>query len=269
VISPLFGIEGANMKNIVDDNMEGFVHSIETFGTVDGPGVRYVVFMQGCPMRCLYCHNPDTWELNKGMKKTTNDILKDYEKYRPYLTGGGLTVTGGEPLLQIDFIIELFKKAKALDIHTCIDTSGVTFNRTEAYLSKLDELLEYTDLIMLDIKHIDDEKHKELTGYSNVNILDFAKYLSEKEFPVWIRHVTVPGFTYVQEYLVRLGEFLAELKNIKALDILPYHTMGVPKYEAMNMEYPLKDVEALDRDDAVKARNLVLYTMKRKRKENE
>lgn len=247
--------------------MEGFIHSIETFGTVDGPGVRYVVFMQGCPMRCLYCHNPDTWELNVGMKKTTDEIITDYEKYKPYLTGGGLTITGGEPLVQIDFVIELLKKAKEKNIHTCIDTSGITFNRTDEYLKKLDELLEYTDLIMLDIKHIDLEEHKKLTGFTNDKILDFAKYLSEKNFPVWIRHVTVPGITYNQQYLIRLGEFLAGLKNIKALDILPYHTMGEPKYEAMNMEYPLKGVEALSKEDAIKARNLVLYTIKKKREE--
>ena len=250
--------------------MEGYIHSIETFGTVDGPGVRYVVFVQGCPMRCQYCHNPDTWEPKIGEVKTTDEILDDYESYRPYLTGGGITVTGGEPLWQMDFMIELFDKAKKRDIHTCIDTSGIVFNRnSQEFMDKLNRLLKNTDLIMLDIKHIRDEEHKKLTGQSNKNILDFARYLNEIDFPVWIRHVTVPGITYIKEYLQELGEFLGELKNVKALDVLPYHTMGVPKYESLGMEYPLKDVPALEKSEAVKARDLILYYMKKKRQEME
>lgn len=248
--------------------MEGYIHSIETFGTVDGPGVRYVIFVQGCPMRCQYCHNPDTWEPKIGEKRSVEELLKDYESYRPYLTDGGLTVTGGEPLWQMDFMIELFEKAKERNIHTCIDTSGIVFNRkNKEFMDKLNRLLKNTDLIMLDIKHIRDEEHKKLTGQSNKNILDFARYLSEIDFPVWIRHVTVPGITYIKEYLIELGEFLAELKNVKALDVLPYHTMGVPKYEAMGIEYPLKGVPALEKSEAVKARDLILYHMQKHRKE--
>ncbi|MBQ1193165.1 MAG: pyruvate formate lyase-activating protein [Lachnospiraceae bacterium] len=240
--------------------MKGYIHSIETFGTVDGPGVRYVVFTQGCPMRCKYCHNPDTWEPNIGEKKDTDDIIRDYEKYKPFLTGGGITVTGGEPMLQIDFLTELFKKAKNKNIHTCLDTSGVMFNEeNEAFMKKVDELMKYTSLIMLDIKHIDDEEHKKLTGHSNKNILAFARYLNKKNIPVWIRHVTVPGITYNKEYLLRLGEFLAELDNMEALDVLPYHTMGVPKYESLGIEYPLKGVEPLDKEEALKAKNIILY----------
>lgn len=249
--------------------MKGYIHSVETFGTVDGPGVRYVVFTQGCPMRCAYCHNPDTWEPCVGEQRETDDILRDYESYRPYLKGGGITVTGGEPMLQIDFVTELFRKAKEKDIHTCLDTSGICFVRSnEALVKKVDELLKYTDLIMLDIKHIDDEEHKKLTEQSNKNILDFARYLSEKDFPVWIRHVTVPDITYIDKYLIQLGEFLAGLKNIKALDVLPYHTMGVPKYEKLGIKYKLEGVEPLDKQDAIRARNLILYTMKKWREEH-
>lgn len=248
--------------------MVGRIHSIETFGTVDGPGVRYVIFVQGCPMRCQYCHNPDTWDMQAGTPREVDDLLEDYEKYRPYLTNGGLTVTGGEPLMQIDFLIELFRKAKAKNIHTCIDSSGVTFNRNnEKFMEKLDELLKYTDLIMLDIKHIDDEQHKVLTGHSNAHILDFARYLNEQDFPIWIRHVTVPGITYKSEYLQQLGSFLGELDNVKALDVLPYHTMGVPKYEALGIEYPLKDVPALEKAEAAKARDIILYHMKKRKQE--
>ena len=248
--------------------MVGRIHSIETFGTVDGPGVRYVIFVQGCPMRCQYCHNPDTWDMQAGTPREVDDLLEDYEKYRPYLTNGGLTVTGGEPLMQIDFLIELFRKAKAKNIHTCIDSSGVTFNRNnEKFMEKLDELLKYTDLIMLDIKHIDDEQHKALTGHSNAHILDFARYLNEQDFPIWIRHVTVPGITYKSEYLQQLGSFLGELDNVKALDVLPYHTMGVPKYEALGIEYPLKDVPALEKSEAAKARDIILYHMKKRKQE--
>lgn len=161
--------------------MKGHIHSIETFGTVDGPGVRYVVFTQGCPMRCQYCHNPDTWVYDAGELKDTDEILRDYDNYKPYLTGGGITLTGGEPMLQIDFLTELFRKARAKKIHTCLDTSGIMYNKTnKEMLAKIDELMKYTCLVMLDIKHIDDEEHKKLTGHSNKNILAFARYLNEK-----------------------------------------------------------------------------------------
>ena len=248
--------------------MEGHIHSIETFGTVDGPGVRYVIFVQGCPMRCQYCHNPDTWEINAGTLRSTDELLEDFEKYRPYLTNGGLTVTGGEPLLQMDFMIELFKKAKQKSVHTCIDTSGVVFNRdSEKFMEKMNELLKYTDLIMLDIKHIDDEQHKILTGHSNKNILDFARYLNEINFPVWIRHVTVPGITFKTEYLERLGHFLGELDNVQALDVLPYHTMGESKYEKLGMEYKLKGVPPMDKTKLLDKKQAILNGIKKRRAE--
>lgn len=243
----------------------GNIHSIETFGTVDGPGVRYVVFLQGCPMRCLYCHNPDTWEIGIGKQMTTDEIIEDYNKYKAYLTGGGITCTGGEPLLQMDFIIELFTKAKALGVHTCIDTCGITFNaESPKVLAKFDKLLEVTDLFLLDIKHINNEEHIKLTSQPNLAIIDFARYLSDKKKDVWIRHVVVPGYTYNDKFLYELGYFLGSLKNIKALDVLPYHTMGTVKYETMGLKYPLAGVEALGAEDAKKAREKIFEGLKQR-----
>ena len=238
--------------------MKGYVHSIETFGTVDGPGTRYVVFVQGCPMRCKYCHNPDTWTPNVGNQMDTDEIIKDYEGYKEFYENGGMTVTGGEPLLQIDFLTELFEKAKAHGIHTTLDTSGIIYNENNAALmKKFDRLIQSVDLVLLDIKHIDPEKHKELTSQPNDQILAFARYLDRNNIPVWIRHVVVPGITDNEEYLTKLGEFLATLNNIKALDILPYHTMGVVKYENLGIDYPLKGVPALTKEQGHAAREIV------------
>lgn len=236
--------------------MVGKIHSIETFGTVDGPGIRYVVFVQGCPMRCLYCHNPDTQVLTDGTEKTITEILDDYDKYQTFLKNGGLTVTGGEPLLQIEFLTELFREAKKRNIHTCIDTSGVTFtpNHTDAF----DVLISYTDYVMLDIKHIDDNEHKKLTGHSNQNILAFAKYLDEHGIGLRIRHVLVPTITYDETYLKRLGDFLRTLTHPFDLEVLPYHNMAIPKYEAMHLDYKLKDLTPLTEEDAKKAKDIIL-----------
>lgn len=246
--------------------MEGMIHSIETFGTVDGPGVRYVVFVKGCPMRCKYCHNPDTWEMAGGTKMSTDEILEDYEKYKPFLKGGGLTVTGGEPLVQIDFLTELFEKAKEKGIHTCLDTSGIMFRRNvpEIY-EKYMRLMKSTDLIMLDIKHIDPEEHIKLTSQPSENIFDFLKFLDEQEKEIWIRHVLVPEITLVPEYLERLGRFIAQFKHIKALDVLPYHDMGKEKYEKLGMDYVLKDVLPVEKEQAIEARNVILAAMKEER----
>ena len=237
----------------------GKIHSIETCGTVDGPGIRFVVFTQGCPMRCMYCHNPDTWEIDAGEKMTSADILKKYEGVKEFCKGG-ITVTGGEPLVQTEFVTELFKEAQEKNIHTALDTSGILFSRNNK--EKIDELLEYTSLVLLDIKHIDDNEHKKLTGHSNWNILDFAKYLSEIEKPVWIRHVVVPEITYNEEFLTRLGRFLSELKNIKALDILPYHNMAISKYKELGIDYRLADTKHLTKEEAINARNIILKAMK-------
>lgn len=240
----------------------GYIHSTESFGTVDGPGIRFVIFMQGCPLRCQYCHNPDTWEIGVGTEVTADELLSQYKKNRSFYRSGGITVTGGEPLLQIDFITELFKRAKKENIHTCIDTSGVTFNQNEEYLHKLESLLTYTDLVMLDIKHIDGEKHKKLTGYGNKNILQFALFLEKHKIPVWIRHIVVEGITDTREDLIHLGEFIGKLSNLKALDVLPYHTMGVHKYKELGIPYSLDGVPPLSLQDAEKAKKYILEGIK-------
>ena len=246
--------------------MEGMIHSIETFGTVDGPGVRYVVFVKGCPMRCQYCHNPDTWEMAGGTKMSTDEILEDYEKYKPFLKGGGLTVTGGEPLVQIDFLTELFEKAKEKGIHTCLDTSGIMFRRNDPEIyEKYVRLMKSTDLIMLDIKHIDPEEHIKLTAQPSENIFDFLKFLDEQGKEIWIRHVLVPEITLVPEYLERLGRFIAQFKHIKALDVLPYHDMGKEKYKKLGIDYVLKDVAPVEKEQAIEARNIILAAMKEER----
>lgn len=248
-------------------NLKGYVHSTESMGTVDGPGVRFVVFLQGCPLRCRYCHNPDTWEMGKGQQMDVFEILQKYERYRPYLRSGGLTVTGGEPLLQIEFVTELFYEAKKRGIHTCLDTSGITFNRKDSAKMNLFHLLtNVTDLVMLDIKHIDSKKHQELTGAGNENILDFACFLEEENVPVWIRHVVVPGITSDEVSLTRLGHFIGERKNIKAVDVLPYHTMGKNKYEKLGLDYPLSDTKPLSKEEAVCAKEFVLQGIREVRK---
>ena len=239
--------------------MNGFIHSTESFGTVDGPGVRFVVYLQGSPMRCQYCHNPDTWKMNTGAVRSAQSLIKDYERNAAFYSKGGITVTGGEALMQIDFVLELFRLAKQKNIHTCLDTSGITYRPgASSYNEKLDELMKVTDLVMLDIKHIDPEGHKALTGHDNAGILAFAKYLEEKNVPVWIRHVVVPGITDDEELLTRLGTFLGGLSNVTALDVLPYHIMGVTKYDQLGMDYPLKGVPPATKDQAAKAKKIIL-----------
>ena len=239
--------------------MNGFIHSTESFGTVDGPGVRFVVFLQGCPMRCQYCHNPDTWKMNSGSVRSAESLIREYERNAAFYTKGGITVTGGEALMQIDFLLELFTLAKQKNIHTCLDTSGITYRPGESsYDEKLDRLMEVTDLVMLDIKHIDPECHKDLTGHDNAPVLAFAKYLDAKNIPVWIRHVVVPGITDDPVQLARLGQFLGGLNNIKALDVLPYHIMGISKYKELDLPYPLEGVEPATKQQAMDAKKIIL-----------
>lgn len=246
---------------------KGYVHSIETCGTVDGPGLRYVIFLQGCPMRCQYCHNPDTWEPGIGTQMTVDEALSKFYSNLPFYKNGGVTVTGGEPMMQMDFLIELFTKLHAEGVHTCLDTSGIMFQpANEEVMKKVEMLMAVTSLVMLDIKHIDDEKHKLLTSHSNKRILAFAKYLNEKNIPIWIRHVVVPGITLYKDYLEHLGEFMATLDNVKALDVLPYHSMGKVKYENLKMDYPLKDTREATKQEAVAAKNIILQAYKKHKK---
>lgn len=225
--------------------MKGNVHSIETFGTVDGPGIRYVVFTQGCMLRCQYCHNPDTWDIGKGKVMTVDQIMQDLESYLPFFqaSGGGITVTGGEPLLQIDFVTALFKACKKKGIHTTLDTSAGCYNTEESFQLKLNDLLEHTDLVLLDLKHMDENEHKKLTGRSNVQVLQFARLLSDKKVPVWIRHVLVPGVTDSVEHLEQLSDFIHTLYNVEKIEVLPYHKLGVYKWSTLGYKYPLEGVE--------------------------
>ena len=240
--------------------LTGRIHSTESFGTVDGPGVRFVVFFQGCPLRCRYCHNPDTWDFEGGREVTAAELMKEYDSYKEFLKSGGITATGGEPLAQPEFLAELFALAKSKGVHTCLDTSAGCYNPADH--AKIDRVLEYTDLVMLDIKHIDDDGHKKLTGHTNRNILAFAEHLRELSIPVWIRHVVVPGITDDEGELFRLGEFLATLSNIKALDVLPYHDMAKPKYEELGIPYPLGDTPPLTKEQAIAARETILRGIK-------
>ncbi|MDD9149410.1 MULTISPECIES: pyruvate formate-lyase-activating protein [unclassified Sporolactobacillus] len=223
----------------------GNIHSIESFGTVDGPGIRFVVFLQGCPLRCKYCHNVDTREIGSGKSISVEQIVGELKDYLPFIrsSGGGITVSGGEPLLQMPFLTELFKACKAIGIHTAIDTSGGCYVDAPFFHRAFDQLANYTDLILLDLKEIDSDKHKWLTGLPNKNILAFARLLADKNIPVWIRHVLVPGVTDSEDDLDRLGKFISTLDNVERVEILPYHKMGIYKWEALGLNYELKEVQ--------------------------
>ncbi len=238
--------------------MIGRIHSFESFGTVDGPGIRYVVFLQGCPLRCQYCHNPDTWGAG-GKEYRAEQVLSQALRYRNYFGDkGGVTVTGGEPLLQIDFVIELFTLLKAQGVHTCVDTSGITFKPSDpASVEKHEKLLAVTDLFLLDIKHIDDEKCKKLTGKSNENTLAFAKFLSEKGKATWIRQVLVPNLTDEEEDLKKTRAFIDGLKTVERVEVLPYHTMGAVKYEKLGLAYPLAETKAPSKESVANAKRIL------------
>ncbi len=240
---------------------EGRIHSVETFGTVDGPGIRYVVFLQGCPLRCQYCHNPDTQKVDGGEVKSAQVIIEDAMRYRAFLQGGGITATGGEPLYQAEFIAQLFALAHENGLHTALDTSGICFNEKDT--KKIDEVLKNTDLVILDLKQMDDQKHRALTGASNAPVLAFARYLEKKGIPVWIRVVAVPTLTDDDAHAELLGKFLATLSNVKALDVLPYHTMGVQKYRTLGIPYPLEGISSATEEQARAFRDKILFARKK------
>ncbi|MDE5980654.1 MAG: pyruvate formate lyase-activating protein, partial [Bacteroidaceae bacterium] len=199
------------------------VHSTESFGSVDGPGIRFIIFLKGCAMRCQYCHNPDTWAKEGAELIDSADLLQQALRYKAYWgEQGGITVSGGEALLQMEALTELFTQARTLGINTCLDTCGQPFRESPAYIEKMDRLMAVTDLVLLDIKHIDSEAHKRLTGHPNENILAFARYLSDRQVPVWIRHVLVPGITDSEEQLTRLAAFIRSLSNVQKVEVLPY-----------------------------------------------
>ncbi|MCF7930886.1 MAG: pyruvate formate lyase-activating protein [Acholeplasmataceae bacterium] len=235
----------------ISNELYANVHSIETLGAFDGPGIRYVLFLQGCPFQCKYCHNRDTWSTKQNQLMTTSQILEDYQKYSHFYKKGGLTVSGGEPLLQLPFLIELFKAAKQNGIHTCLDTSAASFNSKKQ--DNFKELMVYTDLVLLDIKHIDNQKHINLTGAPNTQVLEFARYLDELGVKVAIRHVLVPTFTDDTNDLVKLRSFLDTLTNVVSIEILPYHTKGISKWKELGFEYTLLGIKEPDADSIEKA----------------
>ena len=229
--------------------LKGRVHSFESFGAVDGPGVRFLIFLQGCPMRCRYCHNPDSWKIGAGEEYSAEEILDRAERFRSYWGDrGGITVSGGEALLQIDFLIELFELARERGISTCLDTSAQPFSREGVFFDKFRRLMKVTDTVLLDIKHIDENEHRSLTGHTNRNILDCARYLDEIGKKVWIRHVLVPGITDDERWLIQLRDFLSTLSNVERIDVLPYHTMGIYKYHELGIKYSLEGVEPPSRE---------------------
>ncbi|RGG38179.1 pyruvate formate lyase-activating protein [Roseburia sp. AF22-2LB] len=238
--------------------IKGHIHSVESFGSADGPGVRYIVFLKGCNMRCQYCHNPDTWAKDGGELMTPEEVLKKALRYKTYWKEkGGITVSGGEALLQIDFVTELFRLAKEKGVNTCLDTSGNPFSLEEPFKSKFDELMKYTDLFMLDIKHMDDAAHRKLTGQTNQNILEMAAYLSDHGKAMWIRHVLVPGITTEEDELHRLRSFLDTLKTVERVEVLPYHTLGVFKWKELGIPYQLEGVDPPTKEQIDRAKEIL------------
>ena len=239
--------------------MEGRIHSIESFGLVDGPGVRCVVFLKGCRMRCRYCHNPDTWQMEGGTLYTVPDLVKKVMRFKPYWgkDKGGVTVSGGEPLLQIEFVTEFFTALKKEGVHTAIDTAGQPFSDDPDWMAKFEQLMAVTDLVILDLKEIDPDKHKALTKQPNANILEMARWLSDHGKHMWIRHVLVPNLTDDEEGLHKTHEFIESLKTVDLVEILPYHTLGLAKWENMGVPYTLTGVEPPSREAIKKAEEIL------------
>ena len=241
---------------------KAYVHSIESFGSVDGPGIRFIIFLSGCKMRCRYCHNPDTWTMKSDDMRSADELLQQALRFRAYWgKEGGITVSGGEALLQIDFMLELFEKAKALGINTCLDTAAQPFTREEPFFSKFTKLMSLTDLVLLDLKHIDNQEHKKLTGWENNNVLDCARYLSQIQTPVWIRHVLVPNITDNDTYLHDLRDFIKTLHNVKRIEVFPYHSMGAYKWQKLGLNYTLDHVDSPTRERVENAEKILLSAL--------
>ncbi len=240
--------------------MIGRIHSLETMGTVDGPGVRMVLFLQGCPLRCAYCHNPDTWDAQQGKNMTIEDIWSQFERNRSFYKNGGLTVTGGEALLQLPFLIELFTYFRNRGVHTCLDTSGICFD--ESQQADYERLLHVTSLVILDIKEIDEDKHITLTGQSNKQIIQFAHFVDNHKVPIWVRHVVVPTLTDRREAWYRIGFFLGSLRHLETIDCLPYHVMGTAKYKEMGLTYRLDGIPPASKNLAKTATAVMIEGVK-------
>lgn len=238
--------------------MKGYIHQLESFGSVDGPGVRFIIFFAGCPLRCKYCHNPDTWDMMKGKQYTADELLDEAITCREYWgTKGGITVSGGEPLAQIDFLLELFTNAKERGINTCIDTAGGPFTREGEWFEKFKQLMNVTDVLLMDIKHINEEEHIKLTGHTGKNIIEMFCYLDEINKPVWIRHVLVPGITDNDEYLIQTRDFIRTLGNVQRVEVLPYHGLGAMKYKDLGIDYVLKDTNSPTAERVQNAREIL------------
>ena len=242
----------------------GYIHSIESFGTVDGPGIRLVIFFQGCPLRCLYCHNPDSWKKNSGKQMSVEEILYIYERNKDFYKNGGITASGGEPLYQLEFLTKLFVEAKKRNIHTCLDTSAGT--NCEKDESKYIELLNNTDLVLLDIKHSSAEGHKKLTGVDSNKAINFLSLLNKMYINVIIRHVLVPNITDSKQHFIKLGEILSPFNNIIGIDVLPYHSMGEDKYNQLKINYPLKGTKDVSLKEAKDARSIIVNSYLKNKK---
>lgn len=237
---------------------EGFIHSIETMGLVDGPNIRVVIFMQGCPLRCSFCHNPDTWVKNKNKKVTSKEVVDLVRKYRAFIElGGGVTFSGGEPLLQSEFLLEMLKLCKKAGIHTCIDTSGTGYD-----INLIDEILKYTDLVLLDIKAIDNDKYKKITGKNMDMVNLFIEKLKEHNNKLWLRQVIVPTINDNKDYILKLKEYIKQFNNVEKIELLPYHTMGIEKYKKLKINYKLDGIKDMDKEKCEKFENMLNNVLK-------
>ncbi len=251
-------------RSMAKEKRTGRIHSVESFGTVDGPGVRMVIFFQGCPMRCLYCHNPDSWEIQGGIEMTVEELLNQFERNRTFYRNGGITASGGEPLVQMEFLTALFEEAKSREIHTCLDTSGILYKKERN--DEFERLFSVTDLVLLDIKHSGIEGHKELTGWEQPPVLAFANALERTGTPMIVRHVVVPGITDGEEELREVGHLIGRFYNLAGLETLPYHTMGVNKYKTLGRNYPLEGIPDMKPEKAKAAKEIILEAIRESRR---